>query len=108
MSPVTIYIVFVFQIWRIYRLKKEVYQEEEFSPTFPLVPKTKLYEFLATAKEDEVVEYIRATPHEGFQRDIRVISGDNCKQTTDFDDEDLLDTYVELTAIAEHTNEEVE
>ncbi|MFN6214588.1 MAG: Uma2 family endonuclease [Microcystis sp.] len=42
------------QIWRIYRLKKEVYQEEEFSPTFPLVPKTKLYEFLATAKEDEV------------------------------------------------------
>ncbi len=28
------------QIWRIYRLKKEVYQEEEFSPTFPLVPKT--------------------------------------------------------------------
>ena len=58
--------------------------------------------------EDEVVEYIRATPHEGFQRDIRVISGDNCKQTTDFDDEDLLDTYVELTAIAEHINEEVE
>ena len=42
------------QIWRIYRLKKEVYQEGEFSPTFPLVPKTKLYEFLATAKEDEV------------------------------------------------------
>ncbi len=29
-------------------------QKEEFSPTFPLVPKTKLYEFLATAKEDEV------------------------------------------------------
>jgi Uma2 family endonuclease len=36
------------QIWRIYRL------EGEFSPSFPLVPKTKLYEFLATAKEDEV------------------------------------------------------
>ncbi len=30
------------QIWRIYRLEKEGYQEEEFSPTFPLVPKTKL------------------------------------------------------------------
>lgn len=58
--------------------------------------------------EDEVVEYIRATPHEGFQRDIRVISGMNCKQTTDFDDEDLLDTYVELTTFAEHQNEEVE
>ncbi|MDY7047464.1 MAG: Uma2 family endonuclease [Microcystis panniformis WG22] len=42
------------QIWRIYQLEKGVYQEEEFSPTFPLVPKTKLYEFLATAKEDEV------------------------------------------------------
>ncbi|MFM7474613.1 MAG: Uma2 family endonuclease [Microcystis aeruginosa] len=42
------------QIWRIYRLEKGVYQEEEFSPTFPLVPKTKLYEFLATAQEDEV------------------------------------------------------
>ncbi|MCU7242057.1 MAG: Uma2 family endonuclease [Microcystis aeruginosa WS75] len=42
------------QIWRIYRLDKGVYQEGEFSPTFPLVPKTKLYEFLATAKEDEV------------------------------------------------------
>jgi Uma2 family endonuclease len=42
------------QIWRIYRLEKGVYQEGEFSPTFPLVPKTKLYEFLGTAKEDEV------------------------------------------------------
>ena len=42
------------EIWRIYRLEKGVYQEEEFSPTFPLVPKTKLYEFLATAQEDEV------------------------------------------------------
>ncbi len=30
------------QIWRIYRLEKGVYQEGEFSPTFPLVPKTKL------------------------------------------------------------------
>ena len=58
--------------------------------------------------EDEVVEYIRATPHEGFQRDIRVISGTNCQKTTDFDDEDLLDTYVELTATATHTDEEVE
>ncbi len=42
------------EIWRIYRLEKGVYQEGEFSPTFPLVPKTKLYEFLATAQEDEV------------------------------------------------------
>jgi Uma2 family endonuclease len=43
------------QIWRIYQLENNVYQEVEFSPTFPLVPKTKLYEFLATAKEDEVM-----------------------------------------------------
>jgi hypothetical protein len=42
------------QIWRIYQLENNVYQEIELSPTFPLVPKTKLYEFLATAKEDEV------------------------------------------------------
>ena len=67
------------------------------------------YDFAKFFKdEDEVIGFIRETPHEGFQRDIRVISGDNCKQTTDFDDEDLLDTYVELTDIAEHTNEEVE
>lgn len=58
--------------------------------------------------EDEVIDFIRETPHEGFQRDIRVISGVNCRKTTDFDDEDLLDTYVELTSIATHTNEEVE
>jgi hypothetical protein len=58
--------------------------------------------------EDEVISFIRETPHEGFQRDIRVISGVNCRKTTDFDDEDLLDTYVELTSIATHTDEEVE
>jgi hypothetical protein len=58
--------------------------------------------------EDEVIDFIRETPHEGFQRDIRVISGVNCRKTTDFDDEDLLDTYVELTSIATHTDEEVE
>lgn len=58
--------------------------------------------------EDEVIDFIRETPHEGFQRDIRVISGANCRKTTDFDDEDLLDTYVELTSIATHTDEEVE
>jgi Uma2 family endonuclease len=42
------------QIWRIYQLEKGIYKEVELSQTFPLIPKTKLYEFLATAKEDEV------------------------------------------------------
>ena len=37
------------QIWRIYRLDKGVYQERELSRSFPLFPKTKLYEFVATA-----------------------------------------------------------
>ena len=42
------------QLWRIYQLQGGQYQEVETSPTFPLVPKTKLYEFLAQAQEDEV------------------------------------------------------
>ena len=42
------------QIWRIYHLENNSYQEVELSPTFPLVPKSKLYEFLTTAQEDEV------------------------------------------------------
>ncbi|WYL97152.1 MAG: Uma2 family endonuclease [Gloeotrichia echinulata IR180] len=43
------------QLWRIYQLLGEQYQEVEISPTFALVPKTKLYEFLAQAQKDEVV-----------------------------------------------------
>ncbi len=43
------------QVWRIYQLQGKQYQEVEISPTFPLVPKIKLYEFLAQAQEDEVV-----------------------------------------------------
>lgn len=42
------------QIWRIYQLQGAVYQEVETSPTFPFVPKTKLYEFLTQAQQDEV------------------------------------------------------
>jgi len=42
------------QIWRIYELQDSQYQEVEISPTFPFVPKQKLYEFLATAQQDEV------------------------------------------------------
>lgn len=40
--------------WRIYALSDGEYEEVEKSPTFPLVPKVKLYEFLATARQDEV------------------------------------------------------
>ncbi len=42
------------KIWRIYRLENKVYREVETSPTFPMVAKAKLYEFLAQAKLDEV------------------------------------------------------
>ena len=46
--------------------------------------------------EDEVVDHIQSTPQDKFQRDIRIISEQNLKVTNDFDDDDLLDTYVEI------------
>lgn len=42
------------EVWRIYGLQKGDYQEVEASPTFPKVPKVKLYAFLAAARQDEV------------------------------------------------------
>ncbi|MGF1496125.1 MAG: Uma2 family endonuclease [Elainellaceae cyanobacterium] len=42
------------ETWQIYQLREQGYEEVETSPTFPLVPKTKLYEFLAQARQDEV------------------------------------------------------
>jgi Uma2 family endonuclease len=42
------------QVWRIYQLQGETYQEVATSPTFPQIPKEKLYEFLTTAQQDEV------------------------------------------------------
>jgi Uma2 family endonuclease len=42
------------EVWRIYALRDSSYQEVDASPTFPQVPKVKLYEFLATARQDEV------------------------------------------------------
>ncbi|MEM8639882.1 MAG: Uma2 family endonuclease [Cyanobacteria bacterium P01_G01_bin.54] len=42
------------EVWRIYCLDAGEYQEVEVSPTFSQVPKPKLYEFLATARQDEV------------------------------------------------------
>jgi Uma2 family endonuclease len=42
------------QVWRIYQLQKGQYQEVETSPTFPQMPKEKLYEFLIQAQQDEV------------------------------------------------------
>ena len=42
------------EIWRIYALCDDEYEEVKESPTFPLIPKVKLYEFLATARQDEV------------------------------------------------------
>ncbi|MEM1256342.1 MAG: Uma2 family endonuclease [Cyanobacteria bacterium P01_H01_bin.21] len=42
------------EVWRIYCLQQDHYIEAELSPTFPEVPKTKLYEFLAVARLDEM------------------------------------------------------
>jgi Uma2 family endonuclease len=42
------------QVWRVYQLQGNVYVEVEHSPTFPDVPKAWLYDFLKTAKEDEI------------------------------------------------------
>jgi len=43
------------RVWRIYALENGVYREMESSPTFPNVPKLWLYEFLAVAREDELM-----------------------------------------------------
>ena len=40
--------------WRIYQLQGGRYQECDTSPTFPFVPKDKLYEFLTLARQDEI------------------------------------------------------
>ncbi|NEQ33091.1 MAG: Uma2 family endonuclease [Leptolyngbya sp. SIO4C5] len=42
------------QLWRIYQLEGDRYQEVDLSPTFPRVPKQKLYDFLAAAEIDEI------------------------------------------------------
>ncbi|MEL6250304.1 MAG: Uma2 family endonuclease, partial [Cyanobacteria bacterium J06627_15] len=42
------------EIWQIYQLQGSSYQAVECSPTFPQVPKTKLYEFLTTARTSEM------------------------------------------------------
>ena len=42
------------KVWRIYQLCDRVYAEVEDSPTFPKVPKERLYAFLKEAREDEI------------------------------------------------------
>jgi Uma2 family endonuclease len=42
------------KVWRIYQLQEKVYVEVETSPTFPKIPKERLYTFLEQAKEDEI------------------------------------------------------
>ncbi|MFM7888421.1 MAG: Uma2 family endonuclease [Pseudanabaena sp.] len=42
------------QVWRIYALENGAYRELENSPTFQNVPKLWLYEFLMSAREDEL------------------------------------------------------
>jgi Uma2 family endonuclease len=42
------------KIWQIYQLQAKKYVEVDISPTFPTVPKERLYAFLEEAKEDEM------------------------------------------------------
>lgn len=42
------------ETWQVYQLQNSGYGELQRSPTFPQVPKTKLYEFLATARMSEM------------------------------------------------------
>jgi Uma2 family endonuclease len=42
------------QVLQIYQLQNALYVEVDQSPTFPLIPKQWLYDFLNTAKEDEI------------------------------------------------------
>jgi len=42
------------KVWRIYQLQDGDYVEVESSPTFPQVPKERLYSFLEQAKDDEI------------------------------------------------------
>lgn len=50
------------QSWYIYQLQENLYIEVETSPTFPTVPKERLYNFLQEAKEDEI-EAIKSLRH---------------------------------------------
>ena len=42
------------KVWRVYQLQAGSYVEVAVSPTFPQVPKERLYAFLVEAKEDEI------------------------------------------------------
>ncbi|MEM9486209.1 MAG: Uma2 family endonuclease [Cyanobacteria bacterium P01_F01_bin.116] len=42
------------KLWRIYQLQDDTYMELARSPTFPMVAKEKLYEFLAVCQQSEV------------------------------------------------------
>lgn len=41
------------ETWQIYQMEKAEYREVDRSPTFPQVPKARLYGFLAQARQDE-------------------------------------------------------
>ncbi len=42
------------KVWRIYQLQAGEYREVQVSPTFPQVPKERLYQFLEEAQEDHI------------------------------------------------------
>lgn len=42
------------QVWRIYQLQQGTYGERDRSPTFPMIAKEQLYQFLAACEQNEV------------------------------------------------------
>jgi hypothetical protein len=46
--------------------------------------------------EDGVIEYLRDRPQDKFEIDVRIIREITLEKTMDFDDQDLIDTYVDL------------
>lgn len=58
------------QVWRIFQLQGEAYQECDRSPTFDWVNKEDLYQFLEQAQQDEIAaeQNFRAFAHEQLQK----------------------------------------
>lgn len=47
--------------------------------------------------EDGVINHLRDRPQDKFEVDVRIIREQSIERTMDFDDQDLLDTYIEFT-----------
>jgi len=47
------------KVWRIYQLESGEYVERDRPPTFPIISKDELYQFLATGQQDEVAAELK-------------------------------------------------